>query len=128
MRSCRGQSLAEFCIIMPVLMILALGAVDYGRAYFAYISVTNAARNGAMYASYAPENASDEAGISAAVMNDMAEVIDGDPQVDADTGTDAFGKMFARVTVRHTFSTLINWPLLPDDFEIERTVQMRVAP
>ncbi len=46
----RGQSLAELSIVLPVLLIVVLGSIDLGRVFFAYISVTNAARNGARYA------------------------------------------------------------------------------
>lgn len=35
--------------MLPVLILVLLGAVDLGRAYFAYVSVTNAAREGARF-------------------------------------------------------------------------------
>ncbi len=45
----RGQSLTEFALMAPLLVLVLLGAVDLGRAYFAYVSITNAAREGARY-------------------------------------------------------------------------------
>lgn len=46
----RGQSLVEFALILPVLLILLLGVVDFGRAVAAYNSVSNAARTAARLA------------------------------------------------------------------------------
>ncbi|MHB8376312.1 MAG: TadE family protein [Dehalococcoidia bacterium] len=43
----RGQSLVEFALVMPVLLILVLGIMEFGFAITDQISVTNAARDGA---------------------------------------------------------------------------------
>lgn len=45
-----GQSLVEFALILPILMILLLGILDFGRAIFAFNSVSNGARSGARVA------------------------------------------------------------------------------
>jgi hypothetical protein len=41
----RGQALVEFALILPILLILLLGILDFGRAVAAYNSVSNAARS-----------------------------------------------------------------------------------
>lgn len=46
----RGQSLAEFALILPLLLILLMGILDLGRAVAAYNSVSNAARSAARVA------------------------------------------------------------------------------
>ena len=46
----RGQSLVEFVLLLPVLLILLAGLLDLGRLYFAYVAVTDAAAEGAAYA------------------------------------------------------------------------------
>jgi len=46
-RSSRGQGLVEFALILPVLILIFMGIVDFGRAIYAYNSVSNAAREGA---------------------------------------------------------------------------------
>ena len=46
----RGQTLVEFALIMPVFLMMTLGVVDGARIFSAYISITNAAREGALYA------------------------------------------------------------------------------
>ena len=43
----RGQTLVEFALIMPVFLILLFGLADFGRGFYAYLIVTNAAREGA---------------------------------------------------------------------------------
>lgn len=45
-----GQSLVETALMLPILLLLLVGIVDFGRAFYAYIAVTNAAREGARYA------------------------------------------------------------------------------
>jgi PKD repeat protein len=49
-----GQSVVEFALVVPVFVFLLLIAVDFGRLFFSYVQVTNAAREGAAYAAAAP--------------------------------------------------------------------------
>ena len=43
----RGQSLVETAMVLPVLAFLTFGLLDFGRAYYFQVAVTNAAREGA---------------------------------------------------------------------------------
>jgi Flp pilus assembly protein TadG len=45
-----GQALVEMALILPVLLLLALGIVEFGRAFNAKQVVTDAAREGARHA------------------------------------------------------------------------------
>jgi hypothetical protein len=101
----------------------------YGRSFFAFVTVTNAARNGADYASANPTAAADLTGIRNAAVADTSNLLDtsgSNPDVDATTGTDARGDMYTDVTVTYTFSTIFPWPGLPSSINIERTVRARV--
>jgi Flp pilus assembly protein TadG len=49
-RSRAGQSLVEMAMVLPVLAFLTFGLVDFGRAYYFQVSITNAAREGARVA------------------------------------------------------------------------------
>jgi len=51
----RGQSLVEFALMLPVLLIMLMGTLDIGRMYFAYIAIQNAAGEGALYAAIHPD-------------------------------------------------------------------------
>ena len=42
-----GQSLVEMALVLPVLALLTFGLLDFGRAYYYQVSITNAAREGA---------------------------------------------------------------------------------
>lgn len=46
----RGQSLVEFALLLPVLLVILFGLLDFGRAVFAYNAVSEAARNGSRVA------------------------------------------------------------------------------
>lgn len=46
----RGQALAEFALVIPLLLLLLVAVFDVGRAVFAYNAITNAAREGARLA------------------------------------------------------------------------------
>lgn len=46
-RSLRGQSLVEFALVLPMLLVLLLGIADFGRVFSAGITMEAAARNAA---------------------------------------------------------------------------------
>jgi Flp pilus assembly protein TadG len=45
-----GQAIAELAIAAPLLLVVMLVAVDFGRLFFSYIAVQNAAREATSYA------------------------------------------------------------------------------
>lgn len=45
----QGQSLVEFALILPLIMLLIVNAVNFGGFLYAWITVANAARAGAEY-------------------------------------------------------------------------------
>ena len=51
-----AQALVELAIILPILLLLILGAIDFGRMFITKIVLTNAAREGANYLAYNPED------------------------------------------------------------------------
>lgn len=42
-----GQSLVEFALIMPIFLIMLFAMVDFGRGFYTWLIITNAAREGA---------------------------------------------------------------------------------
>lgn len=50
----RGQALVEFALIVPIMLFLLVIATDFGRLFFSYIQINNAAREGAAAGMYAP--------------------------------------------------------------------------
>lgn len=52
-RRSRGQSLVEFALVLPVLMLILLFAIDFGRVFLGWVQLNNAARIAANYAASA---------------------------------------------------------------------------
>ena len=48
--------MVEFALILPVLLLMFVIALDFGRLFFSYIEINNAAREGAAAAAYQPRN------------------------------------------------------------------------
>jgi hypothetical protein len=69
----RGQALVETALLLPIILILLLGAIDFGRLFFGYVTLHQAARVAANAASVDPSlTAADIPGVVAgenAVMN-----------------------------------------------------------
>ena len=51
----RGQALVEAVIVVPALILLVLLIIDIGRMIYTKIVITNAAREGAYFLSYHPD-------------------------------------------------------------------------
>jgi Flp pilus assembly protein TadG len=50
----RGQSLAEFALVLPVLLLTVLVGLDMGRAFYSWVTLNNAARVAANYVGLNP--------------------------------------------------------------------------
>ena len=46
-RDDRGAAMVEFAIVLPVLMLILVGIIEFGRAYNTQVSIQAAAREGA---------------------------------------------------------------------------------
>ena len=62
-RSWRGQTLVEYALMLPVMILIVLFLIDAGRGIYYYSVIHNAAREGARYGIISP---TDDAGIIAA--------------------------------------------------------------
>jgi hypothetical protein len=49
-----GQSIVEFALVLPIMLLLIMGALDFGRAFFMKMALINSAREGAYFLSYNP--------------------------------------------------------------------------
>lgn len=50
----QGATLVEFAIVLPVLLLVLVACLDFARALNAYVTVANASRDGARYATVHP--------------------------------------------------------------------------
>ncbi|HEY76539.1 MAG TPA: hypothetical protein G4O00_10230 [Thermoflexia bacterium] len=51
-----GQALVEFAIVLPILLLVLLGIVEFARAFFIYTNLFNAAREGVRYGIVQPRD------------------------------------------------------------------------
>lgn len=49
-KSEKGQAMVEFALVLPILLLLLCGIIDFGWLYFNQLLLNNAAREGARYA------------------------------------------------------------------------------
>ena len=49
-RRSKGQSIVEFALVVPVMLLLLGGAIDLGRVFYSQIAITDSAREGALWA------------------------------------------------------------------------------
>jgi len=131
----RGQSLLEFALILPLILVVLLGVFDLGRVYFASITLTSAAREGARYLSVYPEDISStpaythtrnvtiEEARNSGILLLTTDVDVLCPDADHDDCCDS-GQP-ARVEVTHHFNLILGW-LLPSPITITREAQMVV--
>jgi hypothetical protein len=57
-RYAKGQSLVEFGVSAVFILLLVAGIADFGRAFFAYMAIRDAAQEGAAYGSVFPNDTS----------------------------------------------------------------------
>lgn len=45
----KGQAMVEFAVILPILLLLVMGIIEFGLIFNAYLTIQNASREGARY-------------------------------------------------------------------------------
>lgn len=108
----RGQSLVEFAIVLPILLLLLAGTFDAARAFFTYMAMREAAQESAAYASVNP---SDTVGITFRA-RDATNLLQGLGTNMAVTVTPTVsGKFCAGVTgtATHGIRVRLNYPNFP---------------
>ena len=73
----KGQNLVEFAMVVPIFLILVFAIVDFGMGFHAWITVTNAAREGARIGAVG----ADAATIEARVVDTASSLTTGDLDV-----------------------------------------------
>jgi hypothetical protein len=129
----QGQSLLEFALVIPIFLVLVLGIIDFGLGLRAWISITNAAREGARVG--AVRGTCDE--IEQQVIDTSGGLVTSDEQIEITPGAcDGGAGSSIVVTVSHEYELIT--PLggllsafgggvgLPSSIHIESTSDMRV--
>jgi Flp pilus assembly protein TadG len=117
----------ELAILLPLLSFLFVIAVDFARVFYPYLTITNSASSGALYASHDMTHATDLNGIQQVALADTSN-LSPPPTVTSTIITDGAGVSHVEVTVAWPFKTVASYPGVPSSLTISRTVRMRVSP
>jgi Flp pilus assembly protein TadG len=133
-RMSRGQSLVEMALILPILLGLSGGAVDFSRAYQAWLSIESASRNAAEQIATGNWDSTTAPAEARRIVCEETQNVPGFVRgtgpnpidtctspvttVTVTTSTASPGSTknpiaTAHVTVTLQFQTLVPWPLLP---------------
>jgi Flp pilus assembly protein TadG len=144
LRSEHGGSLVELALMLPTFVLILLGALDFGRAFYLATEVAGAAQAAAVYGS---QNPTDTTGIENAAQDDAPNV----PNLTVNTPTYgcecADGSSYSlscsttpsscpnslnvvyrvNVTVKGTYTPLFHWPGYPTSLSFSSSASMRSA-
>jgi len=135
-----GQALLEMALLVPFLLILALGIIEIGRLAYYSIEVANAARSAAQYGTQSLADAANTANIIAAAQNDAPDIgvnLNVTPQVSCGcaanalttvcpVGGCAYPLVYLTVTTQYTLNSLFRYPGIPTTFNLTGNSAMPV--
>ncbi len=124
MKKNKGQSLVETALILPVLLLLLTGIIDFGLLFNSYLVVSNASREGARQAAVGKTDTqirSAAANAAASLDSDRLEILITPGEAARNTGNSV------TVTVSYGYSmiTPVIAAFFPDNFDIETSTTMR---
>ena len=121
-----GIAAVELAVLLPLLAFLFVIAIDFARLFFFSLTVTNCARNGALYGSDpAGATLSPYKSVTEAALSDAGN-LDPAPTVNSKTVIEV-GATYIEVTVAYPFSTITKYPGVPSSLMLTRTVRMRMT-
>jgi Flp pilus assembly protein TadG len=135
----QGTSFIETAILVPAMLLLCCGTMDFARVVYAGIEVASAARAGVQYGALTPGHSGDTSGMAAAAKADATDLgtsvtasasnfcLCSGSTTDCTTvcsGAAADG--YVSVTANYTFNTTLPYPGLPQSVTLSRTAKMRV--
>ena len=131
----------EVAILMPLLLLILVGAVDFGQAYYVGIEVASAAQAGTTYGMM---NYNDTAGMRMAAAADASDVpsmtsvatwgcecSDGTGASVSCATTPTCGSNlvdYVDVATSVSFTPILSYPAVPASFVLSGHSRMRVAP
>jgi Flp pilus assembly protein TadG len=135
-----GAAMVEFAVVFPVLVLLLIGAADFGRVFFTSIAVANAARAGAEWGAQNKDNAfgpsseitdfAKQDGAEAGAMEVTSVTVCRCPDASAISCTSTCGgygppRVFVEVTASKTVNLILPYPGVPGNIQIIRKAIFR---
>jgi Flp pilus assembly protein TadG len=128
----RGTAALEFVIVLPVLMVIVIGAADLSRMLHYKNVLTNASRTGAAYgATHAVSDYTYDDWVARVEARTLEEAVNlpgyDSRQVDITVTKfdDADGSQRVQVETTYPFEMLIDWPGWPKKLTLHHSVCMR---
>ena len=135
----RGTATIEFALILPLLLLLVAGVLDYTLLLRAAIAVADAARAGATFGSLSATNASNTSGKQTAALNAAPDITgltataakvckcSSGSIVNCSGGTCSTGpvRVYAQVTAQVTCGAIFSNSQLPFSGVVSSTASMR---
>jgi Flp pilus assembly protein TadG len=131
----KGQSMVEFALVLPLLVLIIAGIFDLGRAFFALITITNAAREGARFGSLhadnivgacdATKNEALNSGISIAYSN-ITVMCGNTMTCQVSAGTSCTRNQPITVKVGYNYTDMIFKFFFPSGIYMQRQVEMLI--
>lgn len=134
----QGSSLLETALLLPMILLMVAGAIDFGRGYAVAIQVASAAQAGALYGVQNPgdttgmENAAtlDAPGLTTLTTSATygCECYDGSSAVPDCTAPPTCANNYvnyASVTASATYTPLLSYPGIPKTLTLTNTVRLR---
>lgn len=139
-RGKEANSLFETALTLPFLLLLLIGAADFGKAYYVALGVASAAEAGALYGI---QNPTDTSGMMAASRADAADIQQfsataayGCQCSDGSSATSSCSSVptcslnvvnYVQVDTSATYTTILNYPGIPAQMVLRGTARMRAA-
>jgi Flp pilus assembly protein TadG len=134
----KGGAAVELAVAFPLLLLLLIGVVDYGRVFYTSVTVSNAARAGAEWGQQTSGNSVDTAGMRTFAQfdgNDAGAIVFGarlycECVVDVETACNfcAGGvapNAYVEVTATKVVNMLLRYPGLPASITVTRKATFR---
>jgi Flp pilus assembly protein TadG len=138
----RGSAILEAGLLLPVLILMTCGAMDFARVFYAGIVVESAARAGVQYGSYDVGN-DDSGKMNDAAVSDSSgqgltgvtassrhfcSCVNGTTEVDCSTAScsGALPSGYVETTAAYTFNPIVPYPGVPRNIAISSTAKFRL--
>jgi Flp pilus assembly protein TadG len=134
-----GTSFIETAILIPAMLLLCCGTMDFARVVYAGVEIASAARAGVQYGALTPGNSGNTPGMTQAALADAADLgssvtasasnfctCSGATVACSSTCAGAIPDGYVSVTANYTYHTVLPYPGLPQTVVLSRTAKMRV--
>lgn len=123
-RNADGTAALEFGLVLPLLLVVLLGIVDYGHIYFTRLAMSNAAREGARVGVTLPEAQVQASAVATAT--DYLSRAGINAAVVATTPSDAEPTVTVTITI-DPFDPLIGLVPTPDQLRVSSSMRWELA-